>query len=146
MRAQLRDSPSESAPVSIHTYCTLFPLNKYFTSFTTFPHGGNSFLQNQRARGLSLTTGLVARIWCFHHHDPAHLWLRTQALLRAVAGWGHPRSEGSMRQSQSNGTPLIGKRKKKKKTSESEKQHFPLPVTNRKNEKTPLLQKLPLGK
>ena len=86
MSAQLKDSPSESAPMSIHTYCTLFPLNKYFTCFTTFPLGGNSLVQSQRARGLSLTTGLVARIWCFHHHDSAHLWQRTQALLQVVAG------------------------------------------------------------
>ena len=86
MRVQLRDSPSESAPAPIHTYCTLYPLNKYFTFFTAFPLGGNSLLQSQRARGLSLTTGLVARIWCFHHREPAHLWLRTQALLQAVAG------------------------------------------------------------
>ena len=52
MRAQLRDSPSESAPVSIHTYCTLFPLNKYLTCVTTFCLGGNYFLQSQRARAL----------------------------------------------------------------------------------------------
>ena len=29
-----RDSPSESTHVSIHTYCTLFLPNKYFTCFT----------------------------------------------------------------------------------------------------------------
>ena len=84
MRAQLRDSSSESAPVSMHTYCTLFPLNKYVTCFTTFPLGENSLVQSQR--GLSLTTGLVARICCFRHHDSAHLWRRTQALLQVVAG------------------------------------------------------------
>ena len=33
MRAQLRDSPSESARVSIHTYYTLFPLNKYLLHY-----------------------------------------------------------------------------------------------------------------
>ena len=33
-RVQL--SNSESTRVFIHTYCTLFPVNKYFTGFTTF--------------------------------------------------------------------------------------------------------------
>ena len=47
--------------VPIHTYCSLFPPNKYFICFTTFYLCGNSFLQSWRARALSLTTGLVAR-------------------------------------------------------------------------------------
>ena len=37
---------------------------------------GNSFLQNQRARALSLATGLVARIQHSHYHG-----------LTAVSGW-----------------------------------------------------------
>ena len=45
---QHRDSPSES----IHSYCTRFPPNKYFTCFITFCLCGNSFLQSQRARAL----------------------------------------------------------------------------------------------
>ena len=32
MRVQLRDSPFESAHVSIHRDCIFFPLNKYFAS------------------------------------------------------------------------------------------------------------------
>ena len=55
-------SPSESALVCIHTYYTLFPHNKYLTCFSTFHLCGNSFLQNPRAKALSQTTGLVAKI------------------------------------------------------------------------------------
>ena len=51
---------------------TLFPPSKYFTCFTTFCLYGNSFLQSQRARALSLTTGLVGRTWCFHCSNPPH--------------------------------------------------------------------------
>ena len=39
----------------------LFPPNKHFTCFIVFCLYGNSFLQSQRARALSLATGLVAR-------------------------------------------------------------------------------------
>ena len=64
MRAQLRDSPFESAHVSIHKYCTLFPPNKYFICFTT------SFVEIPfcKASGpepLSLTTDLMARLGAF---------------------------------------------------------------------------------
>ena len=58
---------SESTHVSIHRYCTLLPPNKHFPCFS-FHLCGNSFLQSERARALSLATGLVARIWhsqCF---------------------------------------------------------------------------------
>ena len=55
--------------MSIHTY-ELFPPSKYFTCFTTFCLYGNSFLQSQRARALSLTTGLVGRISCLHCCNP----------------------------------------------------------------------------
>ena len=51
-RAQLRDPPSESAHVSIHKYCTIFPPKKHFTWFTTFCLCGHSFLQTRRARAL----------------------------------------------------------------------------------------------
>ena len=47
------------AHVSVHMYCTLFPPNKHFTHFTTFPLRGNSFLQSGRPGPLLLTTGLV---------------------------------------------------------------------------------------
>ena len=72
---QLRESPSESAHVSIHTHCTLFPLNKYllhyFPSFSKF-----FFAQSKESQPLPLTTGLVARIWCFHYCD-----------LILISGW-----------------------------------------------------------
>ena len=63
----------ESGYVSIHTYCTLVPLNKYFTCFTTFHICRNSFLQGWRPGPLSLTTGLVVRIWYFHCCDPVSI-------------------------------------------------------------------------
>ena len=43
---QFRDSPSDSAYVPTHIYCTLFPPNKYLTCFTIFCLCGNSFLQS----------------------------------------------------------------------------------------------------
>ena len=49
---------------------TLLPPSKYLTYFTTFCLCGNSFLQSQRTRALSLATGLVARIQTSHCHGP----------------------------------------------------------------------------
>ena len=57
----------ESARVYLFLF---FPPNKYFTCFTTFICLGILFLQSQRARVLSLTSGLVARTRCSHHCDP----------------------------------------------------------------------------
>ena len=34
---------------------------------------GILLLQSQRARALSLPTGLVARVWCAHHGDPTSI-------------------------------------------------------------------------
>ena len=73
MRVRLRDSPSELARVFIHTYCPyFFPLNKYFTCFTTFHLCGNSFLQSWGARAL------VTDHWSTgsHHHN-----------LVSISGW-----------------------------------------------------------
>ena len=64
-----QDSPSESDHVSINMYCSPFPPNKHLTCFTTFCLCGNYFLQSGRARALSLTTGLMARIRCSHCWD-----------------------------------------------------------------------------
>ena len=55
-----------SLPMCLVTSTILFPLNKYSTCLTTYRLGGNSFLQTWGLGLLSLTTGLVARIWCFH--------------------------------------------------------------------------------
>ena len=79
MRAWLSDSFSEFTRVSICTNCTLFffpPLDKYFVSLL-FIFVGIIFLQSWRARALSLSTGLVARIWCSHFQE-----------LTSVSGWG----------------------------------------------------------
>lgn len=62
-------TPSPSPLVSIHTYLYSFPPNKHFTCFTTVLLHGNSFLQSQGARALSLTPGLVARTRCSHRLD-----------------------------------------------------------------------------
>ena len=70
MTQQLRNSPSESACVSIYTYCTLFPLIN--TLLATLLSIFVEFLI-YKAEGpgpLSVTTCLVSRIWCFHHCDP----------------------------------------------------------------------------
>ena len=67
---------SEPAHVAIHMHCTLFLSNKHFTCFTTFHHYGNYFPQSWRARGLALSTGLMARIWRSHCHD-----------LASTSGW-----------------------------------------------------------
>ena len=72
MRVWLSDSLflSLSLPMwPIYTYCTFFLLIN--TYFTTFRLCGNSFLQSQGSRTLVIGHGLVARIWCFHHRDPA---------------------------------------------------------------------------
>ena len=71
----------------------LFPPDKYCHQFTTFHLCGNSFLQIQRARALSLTTGLVARIWHSHCCDPTSVSESgTEAPFQAVAGQGCPKS------------------------------------------------------
>ena len=57
---------SVSAQVSIHTYSSLFPSNKHFTSFIIFCICGYSFLQSQRATTLLPANDLVARIQCSH--------------------------------------------------------------------------------
>ena len=79
----LRDSCSESAYISIHMYYILFPLNKHFTYFTAFCLCENSFCKAKGPGPLSLTSGLVARIWCFLWCSPV-----------SVSGWEpKPRSK-----------------------------------------------------
>ena len=48
-RVRLRDSPSESACVSIHTYCTLFPLNKHLLHY--FPSLWKLFSAKLKGQG-----------------------------------------------------------------------------------------------
>ena len=59
---------SESTSVFIHTSVTLFPPNKCFASLLSVSVR-ILFLQSQRARAWSLTTGLVARIQLSHCRD-----------------------------------------------------------------------------
>lgn len=75
---------SDSACVSIHMNCTLFPswyLLHYILSCE------NSFMQSRRARTLSLTTGLLARIQLLLPQPDLNLWPGNQATLQATAGW-----------------------------------------------------------
>ena len=66
---------SESTSVSIRMLFTLFPSNKHFASLLSVSVR-ILFLQSQRARAWSLTTGLVARIQLSHHGD-----------LTSISGW-----------------------------------------------------------
>ena len=75
----------------VHTHIPFS--NNQFTCFTTFCICGNVFLQSQRAKALSLNTGLMARIQHSHYHGPnLNLWPGTNTSLQAVLGWGHLRS------------------------------------------------------
>ena len=79
-RAQLRDYLSEPAHVSIHTYCTLFLLTNTYLQhlLAALPSIFVEilFCKDEGPGPLSLTTGLVARIWCFHHCN-----------LALITGW-----------------------------------------------------------
>ena len=67
-------SLSEPASVSIHIYCTLFFLliNTLLASLLSV-FVGILFSIPEGPRPLSLTTGLVARIWSFHRCDAASI-------------------------------------------------------------------------
>ena len=69
-RGQLRDYPSESAHVPIHIYGIIFPLNKYLFASTLSVFVEILFCKSKGPGPLSLTTGLVARIWFFHCCNP----------------------------------------------------------------------------
>ena len=74
MRGRLSESFSLSSPLCLST-CTVlfffFFLNKYLTCFITFQFWGILFCKAKGPGSLSLTTGLVAGIWCFRRCDPA---------------------------------------------------------------------------
>ena len=75
---------------------TIFPPNKYFTCFTSLHICRSSFLQSQRAKALSLTTLLVARVQQARWHDTISIsGQRTETLLQVVESWGHSRSSSS---------------------------------------------------
>ena len=65
---------SVSACLSIHMYCTFFFLRNTCSLLSFFVR--ILFMKSQRARVLSLATGLVARIWCSHY------FYLTQSLAR----------------------------------------------------------------
>ena len=69
---------SLSLPVCLSAHTGLFFLLTN-TGFTIFHLCANSFLQSQRARALSLTSGLVTRIWCSHCHNPNLSLARNQS-------------------------------------------------------------------
>ena len=67
---QLRNSPVESAHVSTRMYCTLLPPNTLLVSLLSV-FVEILFCKAELPGPLSLTSGLLVRIWCFHCHDPA---------------------------------------------------------------------------
>ena len=69
-RVRLRDPLLESSSPSS---TVLFSYNKYLTCSTTYFLCGNSFLQSWRPGPLSLTTGLLARLWCSHRCNPTSI-------------------------------------------------------------------------
>ena len=83
---------SPSLRVSIHTYCTFFLItNTSLVSLLSIFVG----ILYHKAKGpgsLSLTTGLVARIWCSHRHHLASIsgWKPKSCskLLQAQVTWG----------------------------------------------------------
>ena len=92
---------SLSPPTCLPTHTVLFfPPNKHFTCFTTFRLCGNSSSAKPKSQGLSPTSGLVAGIWCSHHHDPTSITGRElKPCFKLLQGQGHPRSTLGMRRS-----------------------------------------------
>ena len=87
-RAQL------SLGVCLGVYIHVLFLLLINSGFTTFCLCENSFLQNQRARALSLTTGLVVKIRCSYRHDPTSISgfepKPCFKVLHAKATWDQP--------------------------------------------------------
>ena len=71
-RARPGDCLSLSLPVRLSTHTVHFPPpNKYFTVSSLSIFVKILFCTTEGPGPLSLTLGLVARIWSFHHHDQA---------------------------------------------------------------------------
>ena len=68
-------SLSPAMCLSTHTVSFSLLMNTSLVSLLSI-FVGILFLQSRRARSLSLTTGLVAGIWCCHHHDPTSISAR----------------------------------------------------------------------
>ena len=61
----------EFAHVPIHMYCTFFLLINTFLASLLSMFLVILFHKSEGPGPLAMTTGLVARIWCFHHCKPA---------------------------------------------------------------------------
>lgn len=71
----------------LYTHAVFFFLLKTLHLSHYFPTLWSSFLQSPRVGALSLTPGLVGRIWCSHHHSQTSISGRELS----PAGQGHPR-------------------------------------------------------
>ena len=78
-----------SLPVCLPKHAFFLLINSLLVSLLSVLVG-ILFLQCQRARALSLTAGLVLRIWCSHHHDLASV----SGQFQATVVWDHLRSDG----------------------------------------------------
>ena len=86
--------------VYLHKLYSLFLillLDKYFV-LLLFVFVGILFLQSRRAKALSLTTGLAARIWCSHFWELTSIsgWGTEALLQKGTAGQGHLRPRECM--------------------------------------------------
>ena len=91
MRAQLSDSPWVHLCVYPTGTALFFPFYKHFASLLSV------FVEILFGKAigpgsLSLTTGLVARIWCFHCRDPAQSLAGNPKPAPSCCRLGHPRS------------------------------------------------------
>ena len=90
MRVRLSHSVSPWVCLCVQPHVLyIFPLSKYSTCFVTFPLCEILFCKAEGPGVLSLTTGLVAGIRCFHLCDPAQSLSVNQAPLQAISSWGH---------------------------------------------------------
>ena len=74
----------ESAHLSIHTYCTFSLLIHTLLASLLCVFVEILFCKDEGPVPLSLTTGLVARIWCFHHCDLAQSLSRNPSLTPSL--------------------------------------------------------------
>ena len=92
IQATVRVRLSLSPPVGLST-CAIFFFVLTNPCYTTFYLCGNSFLQSQKIKALSLTTGLVARIWYPDCLDLTSISGQgTEAPSQAAASRDQPRS------------------------------------------------------
>ena len=90
-RARLSGSLSPTVCLSAHTILLFLLISTLPVSLLSI-FVGILFLKSQMARALSLTTGLAARIRCFHCQDWTSIWWETEAWLQAAASRCHLRS------------------------------------------------------